>query len=83
MASSAWTGRAAIVITFDESEGSDRTGGGGKLATVVITSTGPRGVTSAQPYNHHSLLRTLEDGWGLPPLREAAKVRPMTDLFGP
>lgn len=83
MASSAWKGRAAIVITFDESEGSDRTGGGGKLATVVITSTGPRGVKSAQPYNHSSLLRTLEDGWGLPPLREAAKVRPMTDLFGP
>lgn len=83
MASSAWTGRSAIVITFDESEGGDKTGGGGKLATVVITKNGPRNVTSAQPYNHYSLLRTLEDGWGLPPLREAAKVKPMTDLFGP
>lgn len=83
MASSAWTGNAAIVITFDESEGGDKTGGGGKLATVVITKEGPRGVKSAQPYNHYSLLRTLQDGWGLPPLREAEKAAPMTDLFGP
>ncbi|QFP76071.1 alkaline phosphatase family protein [Deinococcus sp. AJ005] len=83
MASSAWTGRSAIVITFDESEGGDKTGGGGKLATVVITKNGPRNVTSAQPYNHYSLLRTLEDGWGLPALREAGQARPMTDLFGP
>ncbi|WP_415788217.1 alkaline phosphatase family protein [Deinococcus saxicola] len=83
MASSAWTGNAAIIITFDESEGGDKTGGGGKLATVVITRTGPRGVTSAQSYNHYSLLRTLEDGWGLPPLREATTGKPMTDLFGP
>ncbi len=71
------------MITFDESEGGDSTGGGGKLATVVISTGGPRAVTSAQPYNHYSLLRTLEDGWGLPPLREAANAQPMTDLFGP
>lgn len=83
MASSAWTGRAAIVITFDESEGGDKTGGGGKLATVVVTTSGPRGVTSAQPYNHYSLLRTMEEGWSLPLLRDAAKATPMTDLFGP
>ncbi len=48
MASSAWTGRAAIVITFDESEGGDSTGGGGKLATVVI-STGRARAPSPRP----------------------------------
>ena len=83
MASAAWTGRAAIVITFDEAEGGDRAGGGGQLSTVVITTAGPRGVSSAQACNHYSLLRTLQDHWGLPPLREAARARPMTDLFGP
>ncbi|THF87332.1 hypothetical protein E7T09_09350 [Deinococcus sp. KSM4-11] len=81
LASPAWTGRSAIVITFDE--GSDDAGGGGTVATVVVTTSGPRGVKSRVPYNHYSLLRTLEDAWGLPPLRQAAQATPMTDLFGP
>lgn len=81
MTSSAWQGNAALVITFDEGEGGDRAGGGGKIATIVVTREGPRGVRSEQPYNHYSLLRTLEDAWGLPPLREAGRATPMTDLF--
>lgn len=81
MTSSAWQGNAALVITFDEGEGGDRAGGGGKIATIVVTREGPRGVRSERPYNHSSLLRTLEDAWGLPPLREAARATPMTDLF--
>ncbi len=81
MASPAWSGRSAIVITFDE--GTDDAGGGGRVATVVVTTRGPRGVKSGLLHNHYSLLRTLEEGWGLPPLREAARASPMTDLFGP
>ncbi|GHF36123.1 hypothetical protein GCM10017781_10900 [Deinococcus metalli] len=80
LASPAWTGRSALVITFDEGE--DDVGGGGRIATVVVTRTGPRGVTSRTPYTHYSLLRTLQDAWGLPPLRGAATAAPMTDLFG-
>ena len=82
MASPAWQGNAALVITFDEGEGRDRAGGGGKIATIVVTREGPRGVRSERPYTHYSLLRTLEDAWGLPPLREAARATPMADLFG-
>ncbi|MDV6374884.1 hypothetical protein [Deinococcus arenicola] len=48
-----------------------------------VSCLGLSGMTSARPYNPYSLLRTLQDGWGLPTLREAAKARPMTDLFGP
>ncbi|QBY07434.1 hypothetical protein E5F05_05550 (plasmid) [Deinococcus metallilatus] len=81
MASGAWKDHAALVITFDEGGGGDRAGGGGTVATIVVTSDGPRGVRSNRPYNHSSLLRTLEDAWGLPPLREAARATPMTDLF--
>ncbi|WP_216326126.1 alkaline phosphatase family protein [Deinococcus aestuarii] len=81
MASPAWKDHAALVITFDEGGGGDRAGGGGNVATVVVTSGGPRGVRSNRPSNHYSLLRTLEDAWGLPPLREAARATPMTDLF--
>ncbi|WP_168733515.1 alkaline phosphatase family protein [Deinococcus sp. Arct2-2] len=82
MTSNAWKNHAALIITFDESEGTDRAGGGGNVVTVVVTSDGPQGIRSNRPYNHYSLLRTLEDAWGLPPLREAAHAGAMTDLFG-
>lgn len=79
--SPAWTGNAAIVITFDEAEVTDTRGGGGRIPTIVIARQGPRGVQSGRPYNHASLLRTLTDAWGLQPLGEGAKAQPMTDLF--
>ncbi len=52
MASSAWKDHAALIITFDEGSGGDQAGGGGKVATIVVTSDGPRGVRSNRPYNH-------------------------------
>ncbi|MDQ2859439.1 MAG: alkaline phosphatase family protein [Pseudomonadota bacterium] len=67
----------AIVITFDEGSGKTREGccavtpnapsnfGGGHIPTVVIANHGPRGVEDATPYNHYSLLRTLEDAFGI------------------
>ena len=101
-ASAAWKGRgdAAIVITFDESGDKGREGccgvtpdapsnfGGGHIPTVVITNHGPRGVRDQTPYNHYSLLRTIEDAFGvtehLGHAGETGKgVRPMVALFGP
>lgn len=74
-------GNAAIVITFDEGGHTNRTNhaegccgarsddpsnfGGGWIPTVVVTNHGPRGVEDATPYNHYSLLRTVEAAFGL------------------
>lgn len=80
-ASSAWDDRAAIVITFDEAEGGDTRGGGGRIPTVVLTRSGLHGILSDQNYNHYSLLRTLTDAWHLPPLGESRNATPMNDLF--
>jgi hypothetical protein len=99
-ATDAWRGEGnfAIVITFDEGSGKTREGccavtpnaasnfGGGHIPTVVITNHGPRGVKDSTPYNHYSLLRTLEDGFGIKDhLRHAADsgkgVKTMTPLF--
>lgn len=33
-------------------------GGGGQVATVLVTSHGPRGVQDGSAYNHYSLLAT-------------------------
>ena len=100
MASSAFTGagNAAIIVTFDESGGKGQEGccgvtpgalsnfGGGRIPTIVITNHGPRGLSDNTPYSHYSLLRTLEDAFGLPDhLGHAADtgqgVRAMAPLF--
>ncbi len=101
-ASAAWKGRdnVAIVITFDESGDKGREGccgvtlgaasnfGGGHIPTVVITNQGPRGVKDQTPYSHYSLLRTIEDAFGIDEhLGHAADgaggVKPMVRLFAP
>ncbi len=81
MASPIWKSGSVLVITFDEGEGHDLRGGGGRIATIIVTPDGPGGVVSDLPYNHYSLLRTIEDRFGLPPLREAQHAAPMNDLW--
>ncbi|MDR3512784.1 MAG: alkaline phosphatase family protein [Caulobacteraceae bacterium] len=78
-ATSAWRSNqnVAIVVTFDEGAGRTREGccsvtpgapsnfGGGHIPTIVITNHGPRGLKDETAYNHYSLLRTMEDAFGL------------------
>ena len=52
----------------------------------MINNHGPRGVKDDTPYNHYSLLRTMQDAFGLRPyLGHAADgdkgVVPMVKLF--
>jgi phosphatidylinositol-3-phosphatase len=35
------------------------------VPAIVIDPSGPRHLVSNVPYNHYSLLRTIEDAWGL------------------
>jgi phosphatidylinositol-3-phosphatase len=55
------------------------------IAAGAITNHGHRHVTDNTPYNHYSLLRSLEDAFGLPCLRNACDtqdgVKPMTPLL--
>jgi hypothetical protein len=98
----AWNGAGnfAIVVTWDEDYGvspgpqgccgyepaSAGNFGGGRIPTIVITNHGPRGRKDPTPYNHYSLLRTIEDAFGISEhLRIAADeksgVHAMTPLF--
>ena len=92
MASPIWhRGNNAIVITWDENDfsTSGTTGccssnpGGGQVATIVIPNRSTGHVTDSTPYNHYSLLRTMEQAFGLPCLAHACDtaVQPMTKLF--
>ncbi|MGH7736957.1 MAG: alkaline phosphatase family protein [Candidatus Tyrphobacter sp.] len=97
-ASRIWRSRenVAIVITWDENDAYSYVGccgndprdpsnrGGGHIPTIVVTNRGPRHVADATPYSHYSLLRTIEDAFGIRDhLRRASApgVVPMVPLF--
>ncbi len=93
MRSLAWSqGNNAIAIVWDENDGSSSgaTGccaanpGGGHVAAIVITNHGPRGIRDGTPYNHYSLLRTVQGAFGLGCLQHTCDqraVKPMSPLF--
>ena len=64
-----------LLITWDEGTSSDR--GGGHIATIVATPGMAAGSRYSGDCNHYSMLRTIEDAWGLPALGEAAKAKPL------
>ena len=68
-----------LVITWDE--GSSNAGGGGHVATLVISPRTPAGTTSDTSYSHYSLLRTIEDAWGLDCLANACDAPNMAAFF--
>jgi hypothetical protein len=81
-------GNNAIFVTFDNGDNNagccDANPGGGQVATVVITSHGPRHVTDAMPANHYSLLQTIQQSLGLGCLAftcDTAHVKPLRLLL--
>jgi hypothetical protein len=81
-------GNNAIVVTFDEGDDSagccDASPGAGHVATVVITSHGPRGVQDSDPANHYSLLSSIQQTFGLGCLQftcDTANLQPISPLF--
>ena len=56
--------------------------GGGKVPALVVTSTGPKGVVDATPYNHYSLLRTIEQVWNLGYLGYAVDSNNVSSMAG-
>ncbi|WP_426625292.1 alkaline phosphatase family protein [Leifsonia sp. McL0607] len=57
------TQRSLLVVTFDEGDASDNT-----VACVFAGPAARQHAASAAQYTHYSLLRTIEEAWGLNPL---------------
>ncbi|MBI3761853.1 MAG: hypothetical protein HY260_08345 [Chloroflexi bacterium] len=86
LASPAWQNNGVLFITFDEGDSTDgccKHASGGKVDLLVISPLVRRGFTSDTAYDHYSLLRTIEEAWGLPLLGKADCdcTAPMTDFF--
>jgi hypothetical protein len=76
-ASTTWQiGNNAIVITFDEGNTA-----ASRVATIVVTNHGPRGVIDNTSYSHYSLLASLEQTFGLGCLLNSCTATPMASLF--
>ncbi len=80
-ASKSWaSGKGAIIIMFDEN---DYANGANVVPFIVDKNYGKQGVQSTKVYDHFSLLKTLEDVYGLPCLNHACDATSvdMADLF--
>jgi phospholipase C len=75
LASNAWQDNGVLMITWDEGEDSANS-----VLTLVIRPD-PLVHNSARPYDHYSMLATIEDQFQLPRLGQAAQATPMTDLL--
>jgi phospholipase C len=71
----AWKDNGVLIITWDEGEDAAN-----HILTLVIRpGTGHQ--TSNHPYDHYSLLATIEDHFGLARIGLAKNATPMTDLM--
>jgi hypothetical protein len=77
--SAAWRDGGALFVTFDE--GVDSSTPPNRVATIVSSPLVRPGMTSSVPHTHYSLLRTIEDGFGLGCLEESCSANTLGEMF--
>ena len=78
------TGSAAfasslLLITWDEGAGT--AGGGGRVATLVVSPQVKAGTRSSVRHDHYSLLRTIQRAFGLGCLRRSCGANDLREFF--
>ncbi|MHB1004723.1 MAG: alkaline phosphatase family protein [Chloroflexota bacterium] len=68
--SPAWKNDGLLLLVWDESSSGDQgccgaTQGGGHTVALVVAPNAKPGYKSKAPYNHYSVLRTIQEAWGL------------------
>jgi phosphatidylinositol-3-phosphatase len=64
-----------VFVTFDEGNA------GNHIPALALGTAVRRGTRSATPVDHYSLLRTIEDAWGLPLLGHSATAKPISGIW--
>jgi phosphatidylinositol-3-phosphatase len=89
-ASAGWRHGGALVVTWDEGDDDSmltQSGtvapccGGGHVLTIVAAPEVPAGEQIAVPYDHYSLLATIEDAFDVPLLGAARRATPLSAFF--
>ena len=70
---------SVLFVTWDE--GTSGAGGGGHVATIVVSPLVNPGTVSAASDTHYSLLRTIEDAWHLGCLAYSCAAHDLRELF--
>jgi hypothetical protein len=70
---------SVVFVVFDE--GTTALGGGGHVPALALGPLVRAGSTTAAPLDHYSLLRTVEDGLGLPRLGRSAQAAPIRGIW--
>jgi phosphatidylinositol-3-phosphatase len=71
-----------LIITFDESAGTDIANGGGHVATVIVSTKAKPGYQSKTMYQHQSTLRLMLEALGISNQLGAASTAPdMGEFF--
>jgi hypothetical protein len=68
-----------LLITWDE--GSSSLGGGGQVATIVVSPRVPAGLRSSVSHDHYSILRTIENAWRLGCLADSCTANDLREFF--
>ncbi len=71
------THNSLFVLTFDEDDYTTA-----NLIPTVITGAGVKAGNYGENISHYSVLRTIEDAYGLPHAGAAASATPITDIWG-
>ncbi len=83
--SAAWQSSALFLLwdEGDSDEGCCQVASGGHIPMLVLSPLVKAGFVSSVNYDHASVLRTIEDAWGLGKLRDAACscTNPLTAFF--
>ncbi len=77
--SAAYRDNGVLVVTWDE--GADGTNPPNRIATIVSGPLVTPGTRSDVPHSHYSLLRTIQDGFGLDCLAESCSANTLGELF--
>ncbi len=88
--SAAYAAGGALIITWDEGDGSaglapsgrvSASGGGGQVPTIVLSTSTRPGTRVGAPRDHYSLLATIEDAFGLARLGHARGAATLSPAF--
>lgn len=79
LGSTSYQSDGLILLTFDE--GSSDIGGGGKVATIVISPKAKTGFASSHSHTHYSLVRTIEALWGMPCMANSCSANTLREFF--
>lgn len=75
LGSDAWRQDGVLFIAWDEGQGGDH------VPLIVLSPLTPAGMNSDVHYDHYSLLRSIEDSFGLPCLASACAANNLAEFF--